>query len=336
MTQHSNSLPFSRRGLLQSVGSAGLVGLAGCMGGDSDQDAESTDTADKTPEPTEDPGPDYDVPESEHMDLGQMARDWGAVFPNGNVTSGFSPSQMYEAVDDPDVLRNIAPGLYEVFDFDHRHVPETFIQRDWSNSSEWVKVDQLPGDTTRGGLEESLEEEGFEKVEEKEEFTVYKNSSRSEARAVSDNYHVTSYGSDLGSEFTIDQHLDQLDTVLNHYQLPEMQINDHAQDVLDRLEVDDYLGLATPDVETPFFVGGLDTEKQPIVGAYTGDLDTDSKEGVWKFENETFAEEAYSILTNGDVPSGYDSVERQGQYVRATGEYLVPEDHGNLRAQAKI
>lgn len=336
MTRHFDSRLSSRRTLLQSLGVAGLAGLAGCIGGDSDQDSESTDTADQTPEPTEDPGPDYDVPESEHMDLGQMARDWGAVFPSGNVTSGFSPSQMYEAVDDPDVLRNTAPGLYEVFDFDHRHVPETFIQRAWSNGSEFVKVDQLPGDTTRGGLEESLEEEGFEKVEEKEEFTVYTNASRSEARAVSDNYHVSSFGDENRSEFTIEEYLGQLDTVLNHYESSEMQINDHAQDVLDRLEVSDYLGLATPDVETPFFVGGLDTEKQPIVGAYTGNLDINSKEGVWKFENETFAEEAYSILANGDSAGEYDSVERQGQFVIATGEYLVPNDWVDLRAQAQI
>jgi hypothetical protein len=307
------------------------------MGGDSDQDSESTETVDKTPEQTEDPGPDYSVPESEHMDLGQMARDWGAVFPNGNYTNGFSPSQMYDAVDDENAIYATAPEQYGVFDFDHNQIPETFIQSAWSNGSAYVKVDQLPGDTTRGVLEESLEEEGFEKVEEKGEFTVYKNSSRSEARAVSDNYHVTSF--DAGepyTEFTIDQHLDQLDTVLNHHQSSEMQINDHAQDVLDRLEVDDYLALATPDVETPFYVGGLDPEKQPIVGAKTGDLDTKSKEGVWKFENETFAEEAYSILTNGDVPSGFDSVEREGQYVRATGEYLVPVDHTDLMSGPKI
>lgn len=77
MTRHSDSRLFSRRTLLQSLGVAGLTGLVGCMGGDSEVDSESTESGG---EQTEEPGPDYDMPESEHIELGQMAKDWGQSF----------------------------------------------------------------------------------------------------------------------------------------------------------------------------------------------------------------------------------------------------------------
>lgn len=188
-----------------------------------------------------------------------------------------------------------------------------------------TKVDQLPGDTTKEGLEGSLEDNGFEKLEYNGQFSIYTNASRSQARAVNDEYHVTSLTPSPHTEHQMSEHLERLDNVVNHYQSNEMQINDYAQDALDRLSVSDYLAITTPKPEHNNFVATLQTEKQPLAGVITGNISENIKEGVWKFPNESFAQRAYTILTAGDRE--FNSIDRDGKYIIASGDFFAFKAH---------
>lgn len=308
------------------------------MGGDSDQDSENTDTADKTPEPTEDPGPDYDVPESEHMDLGQMARDWGSIFPNGNIANGWSPSQMYYDIADTTWIGGASDVIYDIFDFNAEDIPETFAQFMYTEDEPTeIKVDQLPGDTTREGLEQDLLDAGFEKQEEAGEFSIYTNPSRSEARALGNGYHLASFVNNPNFEVGIEDLRDRLDTVINHYISEEMQMDDHARDALDRIDADDWLAVTSyPESESDVYrlVSAFPQEKLPLAGAVTVDFQESDKRGVWKFGEESHAQVAYEYLIEDSLHEsrGYESVERDGKYILATGDgddYRF-EDHTHI------
>lgn len=321
MIRHSDSRLFSRRTLLQSLGVAGVTGLSGCIGGDSDLDSESTEPeGEQTPKQTEEP-------EVEHIDLGQMARDWGAVFPSGSLANGFSPSQMNNInVAGTTWSAQISAGIYYPnFDFDASGTPETFIQYPYGGEGMMTKVDQLPWRTTRAKIEDSLENNGFEKLQDDGQFSIYANAQKSRAKAVSKEYYVTSFTPNPNIENQMSEHLERLETVVSYYQSDEMQINDHAQDVLDRLSVSDYLAIATPKPEHNNLVATLQTEKQPLAGVITGNISENIKEGVWKFPNESFAQRAYTILTAGDRE--FNSIDRDGKYITASGDFWAFKSH---------
>lgn len=184
--------------MLQKLGTMGAAGLAGCSGdndsnesepGSGDSDVTETDTA---PEDTSTPEPDYSLPESEHANPVDMATGW-MIFPDDQVDAlqavALSPSKLSENLDVSFSEDIGADDKYEMFEFSHEDIPETYVQRATDPWASEYKVDQLPGSVSETSMAHQLKDAGYDFQKEIGNFKIY--SDGEEFHALGEDRHIT-------------------------------------------------------------------------------------------------------------------------------------------------
>lgn len=331
MSSDDGQISTTRRYLLQSLGTGAAAAAAGCMGGDSEpeQEEEETETTNQTETPPEDQGPDYDLPESEHMEPDEMIQEFGVLFPSElTQIKAYSPSQHAENFDKTWAGEDQIPhrSVYDIFDFEAEHVPETLNQRVQAEGTERVRADQLPNNVSREELEEAMEEAGYESAGESGDFSLYLEGDTAGARAVNDDYHLIAFASQRYSEVTSEEHMDNLSTVLDAYQNSETQLDANVAAAIDQLDVQDTIAGANQDIDNGLGLTGVGTtaiarDLLPRAGANTRNLEEGTKQTVLVFEDEEKAQGYADLVHEESSPQelGYNSVEARGRFVIGEG-----------------
>lgn len=327
--------------MLQTLGAtAGAAGLAGCGGtgggtsgggsGGESSDVEGEDNP-ATESSTEESS--KNIPDISPKDF---AAAWTQVPEDGRVPvdiSSFSPDQVKDITDQTKMHGLFAKSSYDDINYSPEDVPQTFIQyfsgpsTDVRSSSS-VKVDQLSEDVTYDQVISSLEDEGYEQVEEQGEFSVYRNLSSDTVYGVGPGTVVmgTNYLNSNESA-TNSTHRADVISALEHRKEGEVDFTEDMKEAIGSLDVRDSLEVITNQERIDL----VQAEEiyQPKVGASSVDLEEETKYGAWVFDDEEIAEEVYNYLSEGGTRSyGWERIDRDGRVVTAGGEARLNETLG--------
>ena len=313
----------TRRYLLQTGAAALATGLAGCSGGNNSDGSDETDEenssdVDTTPEETAEPEPDYSLPESEHANPVDMATEW-MIFPDDQGDDleavALSPSAFDENYDASFAEEIGADEKYEVFEFNHTDIPETYIQDADDPWDSKFKVDQLPKNVTKAGLGHQLKDAGYEFREEKGDFDVYEGEDG--LHAIGDDRHIVVL---QGSIASTSKQRDLMFRVLeesneNRYEIPET-----IQNGLDAVQEQDSLTISMHPA-VPYMPSVDNSSYQPELGIASVNFETGEKYGAWPFIDEQSAENALTFLENheGGFNDGFENISLNGSTITASG-----------------
>jgi hypothetical protein len=318
----------TRRYLLQTGAAALATGLAGCAGGNGsdssdDSDEENNSDVDTTPEETAEPEPDYSLPESEHANPVDMATEW-MIFPDDQGDDleavALSPSKLTENYDASFSEDIGADEKYEVFEFNHTDIPETYVQKAIEPWGSKFKVDQLPNNVSEEDVVQQLEDSGYTMQHRRGDFEVY--AGEDGFHAVGNDRHIVVLE---GANVSTSQQRDLMFRVIeetneNRYQVPEIMKNG-----LDSLDVQDSLSLFKgPNVAYMPSTGS--NSIQPEMAISSVDFEEGEKYGSWPFQDRDIADTAVATLEGDDLRDNFSNVEQVDNTVIASeGDYNLNE-----------
>ena len=317
----SDFLTFRRRYLLRTLGAVGAGALAGCAGDDgssepdSSEDDEATEN-NSTPEETATPEPDYSLPESEHTNPVDMATEW-MIFPDDQGDElqavGLSPSALDENYDTSFAEDIGADEKYDVFEFNHTDIPETYVQHADDPWDSRFKVDQLPNNVSEEDVVQQLEDSGYTKQHQRGDFEVY--AGEDGFHAVGNDRHIVVLQSSTASS---SKQRDLMFRVLeesndNRYEIPETM-----QNGLDKIDVQDSLTMFKAP-HLAYMTSTGTTSHQPEMAISSVDFEEGKKYGAWPFQDGQSAESAVSLLNaEENLRYGFSDVELDGRTVTAS------------------
>lgn len=338
MTRNPNSVSFSRRRLLQTLGTVGAAGLAGCGGeGGSGEGSTSTDGSDFTETESTDTSSQTEtsVEDVEHVDLSYWPQEFlltGEGY-EGMMFDSWSPQQIRAESGESPLEVSYLENPYQDLNFAPEEVPETFLQV-WNEGDYWAsaKVDQLPGGISSDGVKQSLESNGYEKVNEIGEFGVYSIDGTKKVHAVSPEHHVIAANITKTKSFDASQSQlrDYLEDVLRDNVNGESGEPSEIAQLREALGPKDTFGAVNQPGVNNFAVNSgvfvyhseLGKGYQPTHGAASVDVEEGTKYGAWLFEEEDIAEEVKTTLRNDNkkVYNDWEDISRDGRIMRATGQ----------------
>lgn len=311
----------TRRYLLQTGAAALATGLAGCSGGNNSDGSDETDEenssdVDTTPEETTEPEPDYSLPESEHANPVDMATEW-MIFPDDQGDElqavALSPSALDENYDTSFAEDIGADEKYEVFEFNHTDIPETYVQHADDPWDSRFKVDQLPSNVSEEDVVQQLEDSGYTMQHRRGDFEVY--AGEDGFHAVGNDRHIVVLQSSTAST---SKQRDLMFRVLeesndNRYEIPETM-----QNGLDKIDVQDSLTMFKAP-HLAYMTSTGTTSHQPEIALSSVDFEEGKKYGAWPFQDEQSAESAVSLLNaEENLRYGFSDVELDGRTVTAS------------------
>lgn len=313
----------TRRYLLQTGAAALATGLAGCAGGNGsdgsdDSDEEDSSDVDSTPEQTTDSEPDYSLPESEHANPVDMATEW-MIFPDDQGDDleavALSPSAMDENYDASFSEDIGADEKYEVFEFNHTDIPETYVQKAIEPWESKFKVDQLPNNVSEEDVVQQLEDSGYSMRHQRGDFEIY--AGEDGFHAVGNDRHIVVLEGDVAST---SQQRDLMFRVIeetneNTYELPETMENG-----LNAINEQDSLSISMmPNIA--YMISTGTRSNQPPLAITSVNFDDGEKYGAWPFEDAQKAENALRLLEGSEeeLNDGFENTSREGKTVTASG-----------------
>jgi hypothetical protein len=315
----SDGVDDTRRYLIQALGSAGVAGLAGCMGGDGNSDSEGngTPTDSSTPQPTT-AEPDYALPESEHADPAQMVRRWANTPGDSFIVSAYSPSKLSDEYGTTLMEESLREEEYDIFEFDPGHIPESFVQTKVDPWESTLKVDQLPNGVNESDVANQLREAGFTKDGEKGDFEIYsRNNTSTTFRAVGQDRHLMVSGSSASED---DQRRNYMNRALQQRNQNTFELTNTYNGLLDVLDIKDSITIFDPETRT---IAGMEGSLE--TSASTVDFESGGQNEAFAFENSGRAETAYHVLKDEVDEHGFNSIDYQDNFVLTEEQYDLDE-----------
>lgn len=315
----------TRRYMLQTLGATGAAAVAGCMGGGGDEpDSEETpvdEEEDSTPVQTTEE-PDYELPESEHVDTADFFKEWMLLPPGDEfAAASYSPSKLNEQYDTTLLSVIGQEHNYDIFDFSEADIPEAFVEEDQGDYKPTLKVDQLPGGVSEEDVIQQLQDAGYSKDRQIGGFEVY--TGEGEPRAVGKGRHILGWVSGSAPNQAIHNYMNSVLEQETEDQLkpgPETKAVVDALNIQDSLTIQKGIGTSMP----------INRNYQPELGATSVNFEEGTKYGAWVFEDEETAETAYSMLEPDDSFSNFENIERNGRFITASeGDYSTGELNAN-------
>lgn len=333
----------TRRYFLQTLGAAGAAGLAGCGGngtggsgggggsnptdtpdasGQDDGDEPSGDGSD--PETTEANNTVEQIPPEEFMALWMQSTD------DHIQANSFPPAKVDEKYGETLTGNVQGSAAYDHLNYSNEEVPQTFVQEFFNPVISAVKVDRLPAEVESGDVASTLEENGYENVQDMDEFSVYRNLSSDAVYAVGDSEVVIGVNySNPAREAEVSQHEEDVKDAVEQRIEGDISWTEEIRDAVGALKgTGDSLAVWEKGISGEDIVGGLDKRYQPEVGLSSVDLEEETKYGAWVFDDEDTAELVYGDLEEGGTRYGWQSIERDGNVITALGESQVEQNLG--------
>jgi hypothetical protein len=342
MTRDTDLSPVSRRYMLQTLGTVGAAGLAGCGGnGGSGAGGGSspTGTSDVSGEDEgDDPSGDGSDPETteanntaEQIPPEDFIAAWMQSTDEPIQTNSFSPAKVdkkYGQTRTENVQGHVA---YEDLNYSPEDVPQAFVQEFLDPVLSAVKVDRLPADVESGDVASTLEENGYENVQDMDEFSVYRNLSSDAVYAIGDSEVVIGVNyRNPAREAEVSQHEEDVKDAVEQRVEGDISWTEEIRDAFGALEdTGESLAIQEKGISGGKLVEDLDERYQPEVGILSVDLEEETKYGAWIFEDQNTAEWVYRDLEEGGTRYGWQSIERDENVITATGQ---PKIKQNLEA----
>lgn len=307
----------TRRDMIQSLGAAGAVALAGCTGGDDTSAPEGTPTDGDTPTPIRTTEADsFELPESEHVNPADFVTGWMLLPPGDDLSAmAYSPSQASEQYETTYAEVQSMDGLYDVFEFHDNDIPETFTQVKTNQWSSVMKVDQLPNNVTEEDVAQQLQDGGYHTDAEIGDFDVYRGGDGG-PRAVGHDMHIVSHPIARGDD---DSAMQYLDNFLSQQVEGELRPGDDTTTLIAALNVQDSITLRKHELTN--LVKGVSESRRAEMGAASVDMDAGEKYGAWVFEDEQTAGTVHAMKEGGELFGYFDEVSQDGRVVTAQGSY---------------
>ncbi|WP_435067173.1 hypothetical protein [Haloplanus sp. C73] len=324
MTRDLDLPTFSRRRVLQTIGTASASGLAGCASSGTGTD-ESTETFD-SPEPTAEPTETSERREVQDIPVEEFVAIWFTeVNPEDNAFAGsFSPQQLRTEISETLTEGSYGKVAYEDLPYAPGDVPQTFI-RDMNipvHSS--IKVDQLPATTPSEQVTSTLAENDYEQVQDVEGYSIYRNPSADAVYGVGSGRVVIGVNYNEPARYARNsQHQKDVVARIEERSQTDSGFTTSMEDAIAALEIHDSLGIWEYDSDDADLVDGLDPEYQPDVGMTSVDIDADIQYGSWAFEDENLAEWVHADLQEGGSPYEWERITQSDNVITAAGEARV-------------
>ena len=247
-----------------------------------------------------------------------MATEW-MILPDeqGDALQAvaLSPSRLSEKFD-ISFSEEIGANLrYDMFEFSHEDIPQTYVQRATDPWASEYKIDQLPGNVSETSLGHQLKDAGYNFQEEIGNFKIY--SDGEEFHAVGEDRHINilrNVSADPSQAYDLMERVIE-ETNENTYKIPEI-----IQTGLDKLDVQDSLTLYK-NPGAVYMQSHSSYNNQPAMGISSVNFEDGEKHGSWPFENSQDAENGLTMLEahDGEYMNSFEDVELQGRAITASG-----------------